>query len=132
YFYELRLKLLAPSVSLLAVPLCLLQTHQYKHGIIANENEQAENYFENFFEIHPVGQYPIPAACIQNKEDHFFSFDDYIDSTRTDKVFYSGKASSFISVMQPENEKKFFILPSYMVPGFYSIIRCTARIKRHS
>ncbi len=132
YFYQRRLKLVSQSVALVVIPLSLLQTHQYKYAIIANENEQAENYFENFFEIHPVAQYPIPPACIQNKEEHFFSFDDYIDSTRTGNVFYSGKGASFVSVMQPINEKKFFKLPAYMVPGFYSIIRCTAMIKRTS
>lgn len=131
-FHQRKLKWLPIAVALVAIPLCLLQTHQYKHGIIAGENETAEYYRENFFEIHPVSIYPVPAKYITNIESHTFTFDEAKDSSHNSDIAYSGKGASCINGTQPVGEKKFFVLPAYMTAGSFSIIRTTAMINRTS
>ncbi len=129
YFYERRAKKLSVAVATCVIPLAVLQTHQYKHGIIPGEYGNAETYWGNFFVTGPISFYPVPKSSILDKEEHFFSFDDYYDSLRTEKAAYSGRISSFVSSSHSVNEKKYLRLPSYMSPGDNSIVRFTAMIR---
>ena len=45
------------------VLLCLismLQTYQFRNGIMPCDNNSAENYFKNFFKIKSIAIYPVP------------------------------------------------------------------------
>jgi len=129
YFFEHKAKKLSGAVAVCVIPLAILQTYQYKHGIIPGEYESAETYWANFFVTGPISFFPVPKTSILNKEVHFFSFDDYVDSLRTEKISYSGKTSSFVSASHSVNERKYFRLPSFMSPGDNSIVRFTARVE---
>jgi hypothetical protein len=129
YFYERKIKFLAPATALAIIPFCLLQTHQYKIGIIDGDAYTKEDYWRNLFAVHPVAYYPIPPETVTNKEEHFFNFDDKMNSIRTDKEFYSPPASAFICKAIPFSETEKIPLPSFIVPDGFSNIRVTALVK---
>lgn len=129
YFYDRRLKFISPAVAFMTVPLCFLQTYQYKHGIIPGEYGTSETYVENFFITGPYSFYPVPKNSITDKTEFTFNFDEKTDSNLTANDFVSGKRSTFVSPSHPLSEQEFFKLPSFMTPGDYSIVRITTMAK---
>jgi len=129
YFYERRIKFIAPLTALAVVPLCLLQTHQYKTGIIDGDAYTKEDYWRNFFAFRPVAYYPIPPETITNREEHIFNFEDYSGGNHSDKAYYSPYISTIISKTVPYSDTKRLQLPQFMVPDGFSNIRVTAMVK---
>ena len=129
FFYKRKLKIIPPTIALVVIPLNLLQTHQYKHGIIHADLATSETYWGNFFAINPVAYYSIPKETITNKQEFDFTFDDGKRDSRTTNAFYSGNQSTFICKTRPYSETKRMALPSFMVPDDCSHIRVTAMIK---
>ncbi len=126
YFYERKVKVLPVAVAISTIPLCLLQTHQYKHGIIPGEYASAETYFGNFFVTYPISFYPIPKNAITDKQEFLFSFDDSRYSVVSNEVTYSGKDATFINPVHSFSEHWNLKLPAFMVPGEHSIVRITS------
>ena len=129
FFYERKLKIISPTVALFTIPLNLLQTHQYKNGIIHGDSACAETYWGNFFTIKPVAYYPIPPETITDKEEVAFTFDDGMKTSRTNRAFYSGTQSSFICKANPFSETKKLALPPFLFADGDSRIRVTSMIK---
>lgn len=129
FFYKHKLKIIPPAITLVIIPLNLLQTHQYKHGIIPGDSATAETYWGNFFAVNPVAYYSIPKETITDKQEFDFSFDDGKNDARSASAFYSGNQSTFICKTRPFSETKKMALPSFMLPDGYSYIRVTAMIK---
>jgi len=129
FFYQRKLKFIAPAVALFVIPLNLLQTHQYKCAIIHGDCETAEIYRANFFAIKPVAYYAIPPEIIINKEEADFAFDDGVKELRSSNAFYSGTQSTFICKSHQAGEKKRFAIPLFMKSDGFSHIRVTAMVK---
>ncbi len=128
YFYERKGKYLVHLVAVLVIPLCLLQTYQYKNGIIPGEFGNAETYRDNFFVTNPVAFYPVPKSSVINHEEYFFSFDD--ENNPSSLEAYSGKGAMLISAAHTESERKYLKLPSFMKPsGDNSVVRVSAVMK---
>lgn len=116
-------------VLLLLVPFNLLQTHQYRKGIIPGEFGSSETYFDNLLAIKPVAYYPVPRQTILDKTEVLQSFDDAPSMNRTDGESVSGLQSAFVSASHVYSENILAAIPPFLVPGLYSHVRVSAMIK---
>jgi hypothetical protein len=69
YLQRNKWKVVAPAALLLLVPFNLLQTYQYRKGIIPGEFGSSETYWDNLFAIRPVAYYPIPPQTIIDRKE---------------------------------------------------------------
>lgn len=69
FFRRKKYGALAFAIPFVAIPLNILQTHQFKTGIIPYQYPSSESYFRNFFKIRPVPQYPIPKSIIESRTE---------------------------------------------------------------
>ena len=129
YIYQRKAGIISPAIAAIVIPLTLLQTYQYKNGIIHGDVYYKDVYWQNFFAIKPVAYYPVPPKAITDKKEYTYSFDDGINSTRTNNTFYSGKFSTFICLTNPFSETKKLALPLFLIPDGYSHIRVTSMVK---
>jgi hypothetical protein len=113
-----------------AIPLSILQTHQYKIGIIPGDFATAETYWGNFFKINPVPQYPIPKSAIINQYAKLIDFEQSINDVKiTDREVYSGKKATFISKTSPYSDGCQIAIPAFMKSGDYSHVRASAMVR---
>jgi hypothetical protein len=117
------------TLAFLTIPLSLLQTHQYKHGIIDGNYYSSEPYWKNFFSISPVAYFPIPPETIIKKEEYFLNFENDLKISRTNSLSYSGNVSTFTSANNEFSDGQKFVLPSFITYDEYSKIRVTSKIK---
>ncbi|MFM7217587.1 MAG: hypothetical protein ACKO1U_06175 [Bacteroidota bacterium] len=101
------------------ISLNLLQTHQYRIGVLDGDRCDRESYFKNFFSIRPIAAYPIPAATIVQQERIVEEFDEKISDRRivpsvggkgmstilSDSVIYSDGVSSELPLFLDGSER---------------------------
>jgi len=119
-FLEVKNKVwMAVTLVLAFIPFNLLQTHQYRKGIIPGEFGSGETYWDNLFAVRPVAYYPIPRQTILNRKEVLQSFEDA----------GSVEQSGYVSASNPYSGNILTGVPDFMVPGLYSHVRVSARIK---
>jgi len=69
FFHKKKQDAFVLAIPFLIIPLNVLQTHQFKMGIIPYEYASSESYFRNFFKTKPVPQYPIPKPIIESRTE---------------------------------------------------------------
>ena len=129
YLEKKSLAWISAGLLLLLIPFNLLQTHQYRHGIIPGEFGSAETYRDNLFTIRSVAYYPVPRQTILNSEEVLQSFDDAQNDNRTDETFYSARQSAYVSKTHEFSESIKTSIPVFLTPGPYSHVRVSAMIK---
>jgi hypothetical protein len=114
----------------LMIPLNLLQTYQYKSGIIDGNYYYGEVYWKNFFKTSGVAYYPIPPSTIIDNKTYTLNFDEAQSTMpRTDKVSYSKLYSSYVCSTNEFSGGQKVPLPAFITNDEFSRIRVTAMIK---
>ncbi len=108
----------------------MLQTYQFRNGIMPSDYNSAENYFSNFFKTKSIAIYPIPKNIIVNYSKQEFNFDSP-DSPQpiTNAEHYSGNNSTFTNKDNPYSAGALIAIPAYMKNNEVSKIRATAMVK---
>ncbi len=135
-FENIKNKMLIYLTRTIVVLLCLismLQTYQFRNGIMPADYNSAENYFSNFFKTKAIAISPIPKGIIVNYSKQDFNFDG-TDSPKpiNDAEHYSGTHATFTN---PENQYSAgaqLPFPAYMKNDNVSRIRASAMIKSPS
>ncbi len=112
--------------------LSILQTYQFKHGIIPSDNSSAELYFHNFFKVHTMAIYPIPKDIITNYSEVKNDFENQKNKTPNqliDTESFSGKYATFTNENNPYSAGGQISIPRFMKHDGLSKIRASAMVK---
>ena len=110
-----RMSVVAVMVTAVLAGLNLLQTYQYRHGIIPGEFASAETYWPHFFTVHPVAYYPVPPATMLQRAVAGAPQDGESDTTA-------------VSSSQPFSRTLRLPLPAFLTPGNHSHMRFSAEV----
>jgi hypothetical protein len=126
-------------IKIIIVLICILnivQTHQFRKGIIPGDFSSSENYFNNFFQLKSIAYFPIPKEMIVQKQTELFYFDtaDAINDVShfTTSEFYSEKKSTFTCAANNYSALEKIQIPAFLPQNDYSIIRASAFVKSKS
>jgi len=121
-WFVTRRKIIFPVIGLaLFVSLCLLQTYQFKNGIIPGEFASKETYWKNFLTMHPISQYPVPREIITHHSE-----------TNLSNKTFSGNQTTFICGDSPFSKEIKTGIPTFMFSGDYWNVKLSARMKSSS
>jgi hypothetical protein len=124
-----------PAIILICI-LNIVQTHQFRTGIIPGDIASSESYFNNFFRIRPVAFYPIPKETILNKQILNFDFEkpNAPDNAYqySDKEHFSGSRSTFTSLSNNFSASEKIQVPGFLPRNDHSKIRASAMIRSKS
>ncbi len=120
-------------IKILVVILCgisLLQTYQFRNGIMPCDYNSKENYFKNFFQTKSIAIYPIPKNIVTNYSAHTFDFDK-ADSPKpvTNEEHYSGSSAIYCTAESPYSAGAQLPIPLYMKNDGVSKVRARAMVK---
>jgi hypothetical protein len=116
-------------VALVVIPLNVLQTYQYRHGILDGDLCTKETYRKYFFETGPVAYYSVPSQSILEKKKSVLDFESDLRFGRTDKTFFSGKQSAVLCHAIPFSEGIKEQLPAFATGDGYTALRVTSKVK---
>ncbi len=114
FLHKKKYGALALAIPFLVIPLNILQTLQFKTGIISTQYASSQSYFRNFFKTRPVPQYPIPKSIIESMIE--IPIQDFSILTQSNR-FSAGKKVP---------------LPDFIKTDDYSHIRASMRIRSNS
>jgi len=108
----------------------MLQTYQFRNGIMPCDYNSTENYFSNFFKTKSIAIYPIPKDIIVNYSNQKFNFDTPgSPQPITNKEHFSGINSTFTNIEHQYSAGSIIAIPAYLKNDNVSKIRATAMIK---
>ena len=114
----------------------ILQSQQFRTGIIPGDVSSSETYFKNFFRIKPLAFYPIPKETIVNKQ---VNKNDYEKINFQNKDYqyvtnehFSGNRSTFTCITNNFSASVKMPIPGFLLPNEYSKVRASALIKSRS
>ena len=130
---DIKSRKLIYAMRILIIILCMvsmLQTYQFRNGIMPCDYNSAENYFANFFKIKPVAICPIPKSIIVNYSKHDYNF-DLPDSPQpvAEEEHYSGNKSAFTNRLNSFSAGTILAIPSFIKNDGVGKIRASAMIK---
>ncbi|MFM9028640.1 MAG: hypothetical protein ACKOQ6_11705 [Bacteroidota bacterium] len=121
--------LIIPVACLLLILMNLLQTHQYRKGILDGDLCDRDGYFAGFFTVRPIANYPVPVSSILKEEEVVEDFDSKETGSRIiDCGPINGKCT-FVSDSVIYSEGITANLPLFLDGSEFSHVRIAADIK---
>ena len=115
--------------AVIVIPLNILQTYQYRHGILDGDLCSEATYWKYFLQIKPVAYYPVPASSITDKKEVNNNFEGEMTIARTANQKYSGKMATYVCGNHPYSEGIKEPLPEFITGDGYTHLRVTAMAK---